>query len=117
MAGAMSGPPPSQENTMKSLVMLVVGGVAALALATAGLGLGRGPEDETKMKTLENRQAGKAYSKSGYDIAPLSKARVEELAKKLSPADADIILAKVTEPAFCGTLLDNHKDGVYVCKL
>lgn len=101
---------------MKSLNVLVVGLVAALALATAVLGFGRGPEDESKMKTLENKTA-KAYSKSGYDIAPLSKARVEELAKKLSPGDAEIILAKGTEAAFCGTLLDNHKEGVYVCKL
>jgi len=28
-----------------------------------------------------------------------------------------VILKKGTEPAFCGNLVDNHKDGVYVCRL
>ena len=28
-----------------------------------------------------------------------------------------MILAKGTEPAFCVNLVDNHKDGVYVCRL
>lgn len=57
------------------------------------------------------------YSKSGYDVTPLPAAKVDELAKKLAPADAQVILAKGTERAFCGNLLDNKKEGVYVCKL
>jgi peptide methionine sulfoxide reductase msrA/msrB len=57
------------------------------------------------------------YSKSGYDVTPYTPAKINELAKVLSPKDAEVILAKGTEQAFCGTLLDNHKDGVYVCKL
>jgi peptide methionine sulfoxide reductase msrA/msrB len=60
---------------------------------------------------------GPAYSKSAYDITPLSQARIDELAKQLSPADAEVILAKGTERPFCGTLLDNKKEGTYVCKL
>ncbi|MBL8765130.1 MAG: bifunctional methionine sulfoxide reductase B/A protein [Phycisphaerae bacterium] len=42
---------------------------------------------------------------------------MKTLAAKLAPEDARIILAKGTEPAFCGTLLDNKKEGAYVCKL
>ncbi len=57
------------------------------------------------------------YSKAGHDITPLTKARIDELAKKLSPADAEVILAKGTERAFCGNLVDNKKEGVYICKL
>jgi peptide methionine sulfoxide reductase msrA/msrB len=57
------------------------------------------------------------YSKSGYDVTPLSRAKIEELARALTPEDAAIILRKGTEPAFCGTLLDNKKEGVYVCRL
>ncbi|MCB9847871.1 MAG: bifunctional methionine sulfoxide reductase B/A protein [Phycisphaeraceae bacterium] len=57
------------------------------------------------------------YSRSGFDVTPLSEEQVAELAGKLAPDEARIILGKGTEPAFCGNLLDNHKDGVYVCKL
>jgi peptide methionine sulfoxide reductase msrA/msrB len=56
-------------------------------------------------------------SRAGYDITPLSKETITELAKKLSPEDAKVILNAGTEPAFCGNLLDNKKDGTYACKL
>src|ERR1043165_5317983 len=53
------------------------------------------------------------YSKSAYDITHLSQAKIDQLAKKLKPDEAEVILAKGTERAFCGNLYDNHKDGVY----
>jgi peptide methionine sulfoxide reductase msrA/msrB len=55
------------------------------------------------------------YSKSGYDISPLSKERVAELAAKLDPEAYKITQKAGTEAAFCGNLLDNHKEGVYTC--
>jgi peptide methionine sulfoxide reductase msrA/msrB len=55
------------------------------------------------------------YSKSGYDITPLSRERVEELAQKLTPEQYRITQKAGTEQAFCGTLLDNKKVGSYVC--
>ena len=55
------------------------------------------------------------YSTSGYDITPLSRDRVAALAAKLDPEAYRITQKAGTEPAFCGNLLDNHKDGVYVC--
>ena len=55
------------------------------------------------------------YSRSGYDVTPLSRERVAELAKKLSPEAYRITQNSGTEPAFCGTLLDNKKDGTYCC--
>ena len=55
------------------------------------------------------------YSRSGYDITPLSRDRVATLAAKLDPEAYRITQKSGTEPAFCGNLLDNHKDGVYVC--
>jgi peptide methionine sulfoxide reductase msrA/msrB len=74
---------------------------------------------EDPMSKLVEKPApkGPVYSKSGFDITPLGRAEIEALAKKLSPEDAKVILAKGTEPAFCGNLLDNHQDGVYTCKL
>ncbi len=65
--------------------------------------------------------AGKAsamrpvYSKSGYDVTPLPRATVEKLASRLDPEAYRITQKAGTEPPFCGTLLDNKKDGVYVC--
>ncbi len=38
-----------------------------------------------------------------------------EWEKQLGPATYRILRAKGTEPAFCGNLLDNHKEGVYFC--
>lgn len=57
------------------------------------------------------------YSKSGYDITPLSKSSIDALALRLTPEDAKVLLKKGTEPAFCGNLLDNKLDGTYTCKL
>ncbi len=54
-------------------------------------------------------------SKSGYDITPLPKEKVEELARKLDPESYEITQNAGTERAFCGGLLDNKKDGVYAC--
>jgi len=70
-----------------------------------------------KSRVASAEEAGFKLSRSGYDVTPLSKLKVDELAKKLTPEEAAVMLAKGTELAFCGTLLDNHKDGVYVCKL
>lgn len=99
--------------------------VRAGAAGIGGLGrFGQGGQPEsgaTMIKTMRQntdaKPSGPVYSQSGYDITPLPKARIDELAKKLKPEEADIILARGTEPAFCGNLVDNHKDGVYVCRL
>jgi peptide methionine sulfoxide reductase msrA/msrB len=57
------------------------------------------------------------YSRSAYDLTPLSAARVEELAAGLTEEEKRILLRKGTEPAFCGNLLDNRKEGLYLCRL
>lgn len=63
------------------------------------------------------KAAGPVYSKTAHDITPLTRARIDELAKKLTPAEAEVVLAKGTERAFCGNLTDNKMEGVYVCRL
>ncbi len=57
------------------------------------------------------------YSKSGYDIRPLDQARIDELAKDLTPQQRRILLDKDTERPFCGLLVDNKQEGTYVCRL
>lgn len=54
-------------------------------------------------------------SNSGFDITLLSKERVAELAAKLDPEAYRVTQNAGTEPAFCGGLLDNKKEGVYAC--
>ncbi len=70
-------------------------------------------EENQSMSSIENT----LISQSGYDITPLSTDRIEQLAKKLTPEEAKVILNQGTEPAFCGNLTDNKKEGVYICHL
>jgi peptide-methionine (R)-S-oxide reductase len=56
-------------------------------------------------------------SRSGYDVAPLSDKRRDELAEALTPEERQVILDHGTERPFCGTLLNNKQGGVYACRL
>jgi len=38
-----------------------------------------------------------------------------EWRKQLAPEQYEIARGRGTEPAFCGTLLDNHREGIYHC--
>lgn len=121
-------------RTAQRVVMLAAAAVCSAALfglgmrwmaSPPGAGGGDAGKDDDVIKALSGETTkpaagaanGPRYSRSGYDVTPLSQARIDELARKLDPKDAEVILAKGTERAFCGTLLDNHKQGVYVCKL
>jgi len=82
------------------LLTLLVGGVTRVGLA----------EDQEGASMS-------GYSKSGFNVTPLTDEQVQTLAQKLTPEEAKIILRQGTEPAFCGNLLDNHTDGQYTCRL
>lgn len=56
-------------------------------------------------------------SAAGYDLGPLSTEARDRLAAKLDPEERRILLDHGTERPFCGTLLDNHQSGTYVCRL
>ena len=56
-------------------------------------------------------------SQSGHDLTPPSPTERERLAAALSPEERRVLLHQGTEPAFCGGLLSNKKDGVYACRL
>ena len=51
-------------------------------------------------------------SESGFEITPLSAESIERLAQELNEEEYRILLNHGTEPAFCGTLLDNKLDGM-----
>jgi peptide-methionine (R)-S-oxide reductase len=50
-------------------------------------------------------------------VTRLDSRRVEELATRLSEEERRVLLYQGTEAPFCGTLLDNHRQGVYLCRL
>ena len=107
---------------MRMLLAAVL--LCGLLLATLILGAWGPPSDSRKdpLASLGNKSKdmstqSPSYSRSAYHIALLSKDKIDELAKRLSKEDADVILAKGTERAFCGTLLDNKMHGTYICKL
>ena len=62
-------------------------------------------------------QSQKELSESGYDITPISDETRDRLAQDLNEDERRILLNHGTEPAFCGTLLDNKQDGTYACRL
>lgn len=56
-------------------------------------------------------------SHAGYDLTPLSPARVTALAAEFTPEERHVILHQGTERPFCGLLLDNKQAGTYACRL
>jgi peptide-methionine (R)-S-oxide reductase len=61
--------------------------------------------------------SGPTISAAGDDVSPLSEEEVTDLAKALSAEERRVLLHHGTEPAFCGNLLDNKKQGTYACRL
>jgi len=61
----------------------------------------------------------KVYNTRGELVGPISMPKIvktdAEWKKQLTTAQYQIARAKGTEAPFCGTLLDNHKEGVYSC--
>ena len=61
----------------------------------------------------------KVFNTQGQLVGPVTEPKViktdAQWKAQLTAAQYKIARAKGTEPAFCGTLLDNHKDGVFSC--
>ena len=61
----------------------------------------------------------KVFNRKGDLVGPVESAKVTksdaEWRAQLTPAQVQIARGKGTERAFCGTLLDNKRRGVYTC--
>ncbi|HLJ10892.1 MAG TPA: bifunctional methionine sulfoxide reductase B/A protein [Planctomycetaceae bacterium] len=59
------------------------------------------------------------FNQQGQLVGPVETAPVvlsdQEWQRRLGPERYKIVRGKGTEPAFCGTLLDNKQNGVYTC--
>jgi len=103
-----------------SIVLVAAAVLAGLAIAASGLAAHQPTKEPIVKISSKDKPPSPAdvkYSKSGYDVTPLTMQRIDELAVKLTPSQKEVILSKGTEMAFCGDLLDNHKEGVYICRL
>jgi peptide-methionine (R)-S-oxide reductase len=56
-------------------------------------------------------------SESGFDLSPPTAQQRQSLEASLSPDEARVLLKHGTEAPFCGGLLGNKAEGVYVCRL
>jgi peptide-methionine (R)-S-oxide reductase len=56
-------------------------------------------------------------SASGYDLTPPTPEDRRRLEADLTPEERRVLLAHGTEAPFCGGLLNNKKEGVYLCRL
>jgi methionine-R-sulfoxide reductase len=98
---------------MRTTAIFAVGLLTAIAYAQTR------PADSPSTRPAENTIVKvKVFNKAG-EIVEVDSPRVEksdeEWQKILTPEQYQIARAKGTEARFCGTLLDNHKDGVYSC--
>jgi len=89
-------------------------------LSIVASNVGRSPGQEwspsgEKEKADGNREGPTMRSKSGYDLTPLTRQAVVDLASKLDAKTYEVTQRAGTEPPFCGNLLDNKKEGVYTC--
>ena len=59
------------------------------------------------------------YDERGELVGPVESPRVvktdAEWQRQLTPRQYEVARGKGTEPPFCGTLLDNKREGVYTC--
>jgi methionine-R-sulfoxide reductase len=104
-------------SSMRGRTALGLAFVAAVAVAgcrPAGAQADRGSRSAGAAKTTETAMTAK-ISNSGFDITQLPREAVARLAARLDPEAYRVTQKAGTEAAFCGNLLDNHKDGVYAC--
>ncbi len=86
--------------------------IAAVALPSCG----GAPQERAAAQALQDDSAMKPrYSKSNFDVTPLAREKVAALAEKLDPDARRVTQSAETERPFCGALVDNHKEGAYVC--
>ena len=68
---------------------------------------------------VTNRVRVKVFDVNGRLVGPIEMDRVvkteQEWRKLLTPEQYDVARRKSTERPFCGTLLDNKREGVYAC--
>lgn len=104
-------PRAAQLGTLRRVVAIA----ALWAIGCAPSGSAAPPSESKKAPSNAGTTMKPKLSKTGYDITPLTPDRVRMLASKLDKESYRVTQQSGTEPAFCGNLLDNKKNGVYTC--
>jgi len=101
-------------------LMLVVGG-CLVAAAPEGDEPAAAPDGATAASPAQEQPMVRVhvFNKAGELVGPVSVPKVvrtdEEWRARLTPEQYRITRGAGTERAFCGTLLDNKREGVYAC--
>ena len=69
----------------------------------------------TPTATINSDAGDGKFSTAGFDLTRWTKSQIDERCKDLTEEQIRITQASGTERPFCGTLLDNKKDGIYCC--
>jgi methionine-R-sulfoxide reductase len=72
-------------------------------------------QDSSSEKTVTVRLVGLGGALTAPTAVPKVEKTDAEWRKQLTPEQYQIARGRGTEPAFCGTLLDNHREGIYHC--
>ncbi len=107
---------------MRSISSKTLGVSVALAIGLVVVQMAPGDDREERPKDMRETKTEPGrdrplYSKSSYDITPVTRDRINDLAKGLTPEEREILLDRGTQRAFCGGLLNNKQKGVYTCRL
>jgi methionine-R-sulfoxide reductase len=89
----------------------------ALSILTGGYllsGMAKA-EDSSSNSLVTVRLIGPSGSLGDPVAVPRVKKTDAEWRKQLTAEQFEIARGQGTEPAFCGTLLDNHREGIYHC--
>ena len=91
-------------NTLLAMTsILALLGLSSFACSTGDVAAGDG------------ESARPRYSKSGHDLSPLPKEKIETIVKGLDPLEVEVTQRAGTERAFTGRYWNEHRKGTYVC--